>query len=180
MDVSARKRGLPAVHNGWSQDRPMESPESRSQHSTASDGHLKVLTVLTVLITISAFFYAVFHINRNTDGPGLSIPTDIASLKLLKHTFHSLIEENFFYVALSFTTFYLLKHTFSLPGSAILNVLAGDIFGVTVGFSLACFCTAVGASMCYWLSYSFGRTFFRRMFARKLDALSRRVRSRIT
>ena len=53
---------------------------------------------------------------------------------------------------LLFASVYLLKQTFSIPGSALLNIMAGFIFGVGPGVPLVAFLTAVGASGCYALS----------------------------
>jgi len=55
-------------------------------------------------------------------------------------------------VVLLFASVYILKQTFSIPGSALLNVMAGFVFGVGPGEPLVAFLTATGASGCYFLS----------------------------
>jgi len=57
---------------------------------------------------------------------------------------------------LLFACIYLLKQTFSIPGSALLNVMAGFIFGPVSGVPLVALLTATGASGCYALSKVMG------------------------
>jgi len=148
----------------------------QTQKSIVRDRSIAIFISGFVLFVTALLFFSFFNIDSASFGSKLTLPTDIKSLKLLKHSLNKIIEANFFNVALAFGSFYVLKHTFSLPGSAILNVLAGDMFGTTFGFLIACICTAVGSSCCYWISYSFCRRLMRKWFASKLDSLSTRVR----
>ncbi|ETP52114.1 hypothetical protein F442_02825 [Phytophthora nicotianae P10297] len=51
-----------------------------------------------------------------------------------------------------FTSVYVLKQTFAIPGSALLNVFAGAILPLSLAFPLVCTLTACGASCCFLLS----------------------------
>lgn len=53
-----------------------------------------------------------------------------------------------------FAVAYLTKQTFSIPGSALLNALAGALFGLAGGLALVVSLTAAGCSCCYWMSYA--------------------------
>ena len=48
-----------------------------------------------------------------------------------------------------FSLFYLWKQTFAIPGSLILNVMAGALFGPIVAIPTCCLLTAIGSSLCY-------------------------------
>lgn len=61
-----------------------------------------------------------------------------------------------FWLILLFASIYLLKQTFSVPGSILLNVMAGFIFGSVSGVPLVAFLTACGASGAYALSNAIG------------------------
>ncbi|XP_050537611.1 transmembrane protein 41A-like isoform X2 [Daktulosphaira vitifoliae] len=61
-------------------------------------------------------------------------------------------EKNFFYVLILFCSIYIFKQTFCIPGSVILNVLAGSLFGSIYGFLLVCILSSIGVSSCYLLS----------------------------
>ncbi|KAL7685678.1 putative SNARE associated golgi family protein [Plasmopara halstedii] len=51
-----------------------------------------------------------------------------------------------------FTSVYVLKQTFAIPGSALLNLFAGAFLPFALAFPLVCILTACGASCCYILS----------------------------
>jgi len=49
------------------------------------------------------------------------------------------------------------KQSFSIPGSVILNLIAGRIYPAYFAFPLVCTLTMVGASSCYLLSRTFAK-----------------------
>ncbi|KAG7397990.1 Transmembrane protein 41A [Phytophthora boehmeriae] len=53
-----------------------------------------------------------------------------------------------------FACIYVLKQTFAIPGSALLNVFAGAVLPLSLAFPLVCTLTACGASCCFLLSRS--------------------------
>ncbi|CAH0478268.1 unnamed protein product [Peronospora belbahrii] len=64
------------------------------------------------------------------------------------HVFHV----QFTLALVCFMCVYVLKQTFAIPGSALLNVFAGAILPLHVAFPLVCTLTVCGASCCYLLS----------------------------
>ena len=70
----------------------------------------------------------------------------------------------FTYVLVLFTSAYLFKQTFAIPGSVFLNLLAGALFGLGLGFPMTCFLTACGATFCYSLAKFAGREAATRYF----------------
>ncbi|CAH0382374.1 unnamed protein product [Bemisia tabaci] len=73
------------------------------------------------------------------------------------------------YVMLVFSFTYLFKQTFMIPGSVFLNLLAGALFGIWIGFPLCCLLTTVGASCCYLISAHFGRELIGQLFSGKIQ-----------
>ena len=65
-----------------------------------------------------------------------------------------------------FCAAYLFKQTFAIPGSTLLNLLAGSLFGTTIGFLLTCTLTATGATFCYLLAKLVGREAVEQYFAK--------------
>ena len=55
------------------------------------------------------------------------------------------------------------------------NLLAGSVFGTSLGFPLVCFLTAVGASTCYMLSYLFGKSLLVKYFPEKVQFFQEKV-----
>lgn len=81
------------------------------------------------------------------------------------------------YIIILFASIYLLKQTFSIPGSVLLNVMAGFIFGPIVGVPLVAFLTATGASGCYWLSRWIGKELITgwTSFEKRIDHLRKMI-----
>ena len=77
-----------------------------------------------------------------------------------------------------FAAVYLFKQSFAIPGSALLNLLAGALYGVFGGLLLVSMLTAVGASIAYVISRFVGKAALERLvpsFQSKLKYLSERL-----
>lgn len=79
-------------------------------------------------------------------------------------------------LALTFAFAYLLKQTFSVPGSVALNVFAGVAFGQVKGVLLTAFLTALGASLAFCLSMEFGHHVIHRWRALETRILPLKLR----
>ena len=86
-------------------------------------------------------------------------PGSLEELKALTNVLVDFMDDQvgFAYVLVLFTSAYLFKQTFAIPGSVFLNLLAGAIFGLAFGFPLTCLLTAFGATFCYLLAKFAGR-----------------------
>lgn len=62
--------------------------------------------------------------------------------------------------------------SFGIPGSNFLPLLTGPVFGMYPGFAVSYICTLIGASLCYWISFSLGKDFVQRSFPDKLKQLT--------
>lgn len=123
------------------------------------------------------------------EGFQFKLPSNIDDLKELNAALEKIIDSSKPTVILFFSALYILyalpfpcsncclfsKQTFSIPGSALLNVLAGKLFGFVLGFPLICLLTTVGASCCYWMSSLLGNATLRRVFSNKINALEAKV-----
>ena len=109
----------------------------------------------------------IFVLTLMMQGGSLFFPSSLEDIRLLASTLGSYKQLHPNYVLLLFSSAYLFKQvslpvrsitsslllqTFAVPGSVFLNVLAGAIFGSSLGFLLCCFLTACGASLCYLLA----------------------------
>uniref|UniRef100_A0A7I4Y0R0 Transmembrane protein 41B n=1 Tax=Haemonchus contortus TaxID=6289 RepID=A0A7I4Y0R0_HAECO len=59
---------------------------------------------------------------------------------------------------------YVMLQSFAIPGSIFLTILSGYLFNFFIALLLVCTCSATGASICYLLSYLFGRELVLRKF----------------
>ncbi|KAK7867628.1 hypothetical protein R5R35_014821 [Gryllus longicercus] len=98
----------------------------------------------------------------------LRFPSNLRELQQLAELLQLYYSSNSLYVLVLFSSAYLYKQAFIIPGSALLNVLAGALFGTYVGFPLCCFLTACGATCCYLLSQHCARTVVEHYFPDKV------------
>ena len=71
----------------------------------------------------------------------LKFPKDLDELRTLSFALTEYKDEHFPRIFALFCFAYVYKQTFSIPGSAFLNLLAGHLFGITVAFPLVCLLT---------------------------------------
>ncbi|RWS12658.1 transmembrane protein 41B-like protein [Dinothrombium tinctorium] len=65
--------------------------------------------------------------------------------------------KHYFTVLTGFLVAYVFLQSFAIPGSIFLSILSGFLFPFPLALFLVCLCSAVGASICYLLSYLVGR-----------------------
>lgn len=105
----------------------------------------------------------------------LKFPSSHQELKELAELLNSYNQDHAVYVVVLFSSAYLYKQTFAIPGSVFLNVLAGALFGIWRSFLLTCTLSAIGASQCYLLSKFCGRQYVEYYFPDKVAVLQDKV-----
>nr|DAA34773.1 TPA_inf: transmembrane protein 41ab [Amblyomma variegatum] len=74
----------------------------------------------------------------------LKFPSSHQELKELAALLTTYSERHAAHVFVLFTSAYLYKQTFAIPGSVFLNVLAGALFGLWKSFLLTCLLSGMG------------------------------------
>jgi len=121
-----------------------------------------------------AFLYVIV---RNAPGEAglLYFPSSLEDIRSLAGVLGVYRQLHPQYVLLLFSSAYLFKQTFAVPGSVFLNVLAGAIFGSHSGFVLCCLLTACGASLCFFLARLVGERAVAAWFPEKLESFKLRL-----
>ncbi|OQS08010.1 SNARE associated Golgi protein [Thraustotheca clavata] len=70
--------------------------------------------------------------------------------------FRRAMEDEFYLSLACFACVYFIKQTFAIPGSALLNILAGVLLPIHIAFPVVSALTMIGASCCYLLSSTLG------------------------
>lgn len=65
--------------------------------------------------------------------------------------------------------------TFAIPGSLFLSILSGFLFNFPAALILVCFCSALGATLCYLLSQLAGRRLVRRFLPERAALWSQQI-----
>ncbi|NXD15233.1 TM41A protein, partial [Nothocercus nigrocapillus] len=105
----------------------------------------------------------------------LRFPSDVQELREAAEALRRYEREHRGAALLLFCAAYLYKQSFAIPGSSLLNVLAGALFGPWLGLALCSALTAAGATVCYLLSGAFGKGLLEHYFPRQVAALQGKV-----
>eukprot|EP00842_Homolaphlyctis_polyrhiza_P006215 jgi/Hompol1/6595/HPOL_003156-RA len=79
------------------------------------------------------------------------IPHDLAGLRVLSDTMKEYSKTHFVYILSLFSMTYLFKQSLFIPGSTVLNVLAGTLYGYNA-IPLCSFLAATGSTLGYLFS----------------------------
>ena len=120
----------------------------------------KLLQLLPKALLVFLIVVIVYLFNRYNLGEYLTLDY----IKQHQAGFKQLYNESPFVYALLFFVVYVTITAASLPGATIFTLLAGALFGVTVGTVIASFASAVGASLAFLISRFLLRDFFQKRF----------------
>jgi len=73
------------------------------------------------------------------------------------------------YTVVFFSSIYIYKQAFAIPGSVLLNLLSGSLFGLYPGFVLISLLSAGGASICFLISKYIGKDLLEYYFPEKIN-----------
>jgi uncharacterized membrane protein YdjX (TVP38/TMEM64 family) len=108
--------------------------------------------LLLCFVVLVASFLSLQNTAKANNMSELKFPFHLAELKALDETIMKLSELNPLALFSFFSALYTAKQSFSIPGSVILNLIAGRIYSTYFAFPLVCILTMIGASSCYLLS----------------------------
>ncbi len=101
----------------------------------------KVVVLVAVLAAVAAFFYF-----------DLGSYFTLESIKAQRENLLGLFQENPVLVSAGFFAVYVLVTALSLPGAALMTLLAGAIFGLLWGTVLVSFASNIGATLAFLVS----------------------------
>eukprot|EP01098_Paradermamoeba_levis_P003903 TRINITY_DN1724_c0_g1_i1.p1 TRINITY_DN1724_c0_g1~~TRINITY_DN1724_c0_g1_i1.p1 ORF type:complete len:308 (-),score=75.73 TRINITY_DN1724_c0_g1_i1:114-1037(-) len=103
------------------------------------------------------------------DREKLKLPRSLEQAKELRVVLANYASSHFYSVLSTFAAVFIFLQSFSIPGTIFLSFIAGALFGFPIGFSLAVLSSTIGASCCYFLSWTIGRSLVRKLFPQRLD-----------
>ncbi|XP_065700878.1 transmembrane protein 41A isoform X2 [Patagioenas fasciata] len=105
----------------------------------------------------------------------LRFPSDLEELRELAEALRDYERQHRGSALALFCAAYLYKQSFAIPGSSLLNVLAGALFGPWTGLALCSVLASLGATSCYLLSGAFGKRLLVHYFPEKVALLQGKV-----
>mmetsp|Transcript_367 Transcript_367/g.672 ORF Transcript_367/g.672 Transcript_367/m.672 type:complete len:298 (-) Transcript_367:909-1802(-) len=115
-----------------------------------------ICLVCAVVVYLFGLYLVYSRMQSVLDAEGgyvLKLPRSIEDVKAMKATAAFLLKDNYLLVLFGFCAIYLFKQTFAVPGSVFLNIVAGMVWGLPLGWPLVCVLSASGATFCYLLSW---------------------------
>ena len=120
----------------------------------------KLLQLLPKALLVFLIVAIVYLFNRYNLGEYLTLDY----IKQNQAKFSQLYNESPSVYVLLFFVVYVTITAVSLPGAAILTLLAGALFGVIVGTVVVSFASTIGASLAFLISRFLLRDFFQKRF----------------
>ncbi|VDK49926.1 unnamed protein product [Anisakis simplex] len=113
---------------------------------------------------------------NNSDGDAVwHLPDQFDNFTSIAEKFRAYKQRHFGYITVLFISTYLYKQTFAIPGSFFLNVIAGALYDLWIGFALVCTLTTIGSTLCYLFSELFGREYVYYYFGQRLTYLQQKI-----
>lgn len=123
------------------------------------------LILCIALLTIGYLFYAL----------DLQQYLNLSYIKEQQQTFADYYQQNPILVAGGFSAIYVISAAFSFPGAALLTLLAGAIFGLTLGTILVSFASTIGATLAFLLARYLLRDSVAKRFSKQVKAIDEGV-----
>ncbi|KAI2804585.1 Transmembrane protein 41A [Blomia tropicalis] len=131
----------------------------------------------TLIFSVTWLIVLVVYIRPNNEESNshISFPSNLEELKQMSAVLRFYSIHHPLYCLVLFSSAYIFKQSFAIPGSVFLNLLGGATYGVWFGFPLCCLLTATGATCCYLISKFFGTELVEHFFERQLNKFREKV-----
>jgi len=149
---------------------------SKVSHATKSHRGLYVASSIFLLF-VAAIYVVYLNFPKLEEGEKehMKLPRNIEDAKLLATVLSRYTDRYFKQVLAAIFVFFIFLQTFAIPGSIFLSVLSGFLFSFPLALFLVCFSSAVGASLCYVVTYFVGKVYIERFFPARITSLGKTV-----
>ncbi|CAL7950259.1 unnamed protein product [Xylocopa violacea] len=135
--------------------RIKQSVDSSKETSTKQAALTVAVIFITSLLAL-VYVYTSFPELTKDERHHMKVPLDIEEAKNLGKVLERYKDLYYFQVLAGLFITYIFLQTFAIPGSIFLSILSGFLFPFPLALLLVCSCSAVGASLCYFLSSILG------------------------
>ncbi|XP_073390020.1 uncharacterized membrane protein At4g09580 isoform X2 [Physcomitrium patens] len=166
---------------GSSGDEQLPSNEERGCEGIRSRLPLTTLELFFVSVIFGMFsitLLCIYITMPSVDQKFLKIPRTVEELRTLTEYVSKYTDSYKPQVLAGFCVTYIFMQTFMIPGTIVMSLLAGSLFGIAEGAALVIFTATAGASSCYFLSKLIGRPLAMWLWPDKLRFFTREVAKR--
>ncbi|XP_043464153.1 transmembrane protein 41 homolog [Leptopilina heterotoma] len=152
------------------------SVKAVQQNSASTKEENEVSTrraILTVgfifLVSLTSLFYVYMSFPEldEEEKKHIKLPFHIEDAKNLGGVLERYKDLYYIQVLAGVFIAFIFLQTFAIPGSIFLSILSGFLFPFPLALFLVCFCSALGATLCYLLSSLLGRKLLFKYFPEK-------------
>ncbi|XP_075158638.1 transmembrane protein stas [Haematobia irritans] len=162
---------IPPTTTNHSTKKPMSAADRR-----ATKKSLFILAGIFITSLAAMFYvYMIFPELNESEKQHMKIPRDIQDAKMLAKVLDRYKDMYYFEVMFGVVVAYVFLQTFAIPGSLFLSILLGFLYRFPIALFLICFCSSVGATLCYSLSNLVGRRLIKHFWPKKISEWSKHV-----
>ncbi|XP_053948701.1 transmembrane protein 41 homolog [Anastrepha obliqua] len=173
--------GSQTATNAATLENKQNPPKMQKQAMSADERNAtkRSLVILAAIFITSlfamAYVYMIFPELDESEKQHIKIPRDIQDAKMLAKVLDRYKDMYYFEVMFGVVTAYVFLQTFAIPGSLFLSILLGFLYKFPIALFLICFCSSLGATLCYSLSNLVGRRLIRHFWPKKTSEWSKHV-----
>ena len=136
---------------------------------------LAALSVSTYMFIISTYT-DIYSPPSSPSQPRHFPPKTLEDAQALLHEITRKSQQSFWKVLILYSAGYLIKQAFAIPGSGVLNLLAGGMYGQLQAALLVSILASFGSLLCYLISYwLLDERIMKYLFKERLQSLKRRL-----
>nr|XP_029710669.1 transmembrane protein 41B-like [Aedes albopictus] len=152
-----------------------ESSEDKEEDRSARQSLIILAAIFFTSLFAMIYVYAMFPELDESEKQYIKVPFDIEDAKQLGRVLDRYKDLYYLEVMSGIVLVYIFLQTFAIPGSLFLSILSGFLYNFPTALTLVCFCSALGATLCYLLSQLVGRRLVKHYFPEKARVWSAQV-----
>ncbi|KAJ0179475.1 hypothetical protein K1T71_005187 [Dendrolimus kikuchii] len=167
MSTSHHRRGTSRRQEttgpGGLLDTDNDTIDNNKDLSTSTSLILVLIIFISSLLALGLLYKQFPDLEKN-EKQYLRLPWDLEEAKQLGLVLDRYKDRYFYEVMFGVFLVYIFLQTFAIPGSIFLSILSGFLFPFYLALLLVCCCSAIGASLCFFLSNLLGKKLVRKFF----------------
>ncbi|KAL9878950.1 transmembrane protein stas [Glossina fuscipes fuscipes] len=152
-----------------------KQPMSAAERSATKKSLVILAAIFITSLAAMCYVYMICPELNESEKQHMKIPRDIQDAKMLAKVLDRYKDMYYFEVMFGVVVAYIFLQTFAIPGSLFLSILLGFLYRFPIALFLICFCSALGATLCYCLSNLVGRRLIRHFWPKKISEWSKHV-----
>lgn len=154
-------------HSKPANGKVLQTADKEDEERSARQSLIILAAIFFTSLFAMIYVYAMFPRLEESEKQYIKVPFDIEDAKQLGRVLDRYKDLYYLEVMFGVILVYIFLQTFAIPGSLFLSILSGFLYNFPVALALVCFCSALGATLCYLLSQLVGRRLVKHYFPAK-------------